>query len=81
MYPKSSRPGLFYGTSKLYKLKENDSVENLTLIPMKSNEGAATYKTAKYLAILLLSLTSSECNIKNSYECAKSIKKTKIPPG
>ena len=56
-------------------------VENLTLIPIKSNEGAATYKITKYLTILLSSLTSSEYNIKNSYECAKSIKKTKIPPG
>ena len=30
-YPKSSRPGLFYGTAKLHKLKENDTVENLPL--------------------------------------------------
>ena len=74
IYPKSSRPGLFYGTAKLHKLKENDTVENLPLRPMVSNVGTATYKTAKYLAILLLPLTSSEYNVKSSYEFVKSVK-------
>ena len=31
IYSKSSRPDLFYGTAKLHKLKENDTVENLPL--------------------------------------------------
>lgn len=73
IYPKSSRPGLFYGTAKLHKLKENDNVENLPLRPIVSNVGTATHKTAKYLAILLLRLTSSEYNVKNSYEFVKSV--------
>ena len=64
IYPKSSRPGLFYGTAKLHKLKENDTVESLPLRPIISNEGTATYKTAKYLATLLLLLTSSESILK-----------------
>ena len=34
IYPKSSRPGLFYETAKLHKLKENDTVENLPLRPI-----------------------------------------------
>ena len=53
IYPKSSRPGLFYGTAKLHRLKENDTVENLPLRPIISNVGTATYKTAKYLTTLL----------------------------
>ena len=31
IYPKSSRPGLFYGTAKVHKLKENGIVQNLSL--------------------------------------------------
>ena len=81
IYPKSSRPDLFYGTAKLHKLKENDTVESLPLRPIISNVGTAAYKTAKYLATLLSPLTSSECKIKNSYEFVKSIKNTKIPNG
>ena len=80
-YPKSSRPGLFYGTAKLHKLKENDTVENLPVRPIVSNVGTATYKTAKHLATLLSPLTSSQYNIKNSYQFVKSIKNTKIPTG
>ena len=34
IYPKSSRPGFFYETAKLHKLKENDTVENLPLRPI-----------------------------------------------
>ena len=60
IYPKSSRPGLFYGTAKLHKLKENDTIEDLPLRPIISNVGTATYKTAKYLATLLSPLTLSQ---------------------
>ena len=81
IYQKSPRPGLVYGTAKLHKLKENDTVGSLPLRPVISNVGTATYKTAKYLAALLSPLTSSEYNIKNSYEFVKSIKNTKIPNG
>ena len=28
IYPKSSRPDLFYGTAKPHQLKENDTIEN-----------------------------------------------------
>ena len=34
IYPKSSRPGLFYGTAKVHKLKENGIVQNLSLGPI-----------------------------------------------
>ena len=81
IHTKSSRPGLFYGTEKLQKLKENDTVENLPLRSIISNVGTATYETAKYLVTLLSPLTSSEYNIKNSYEFVKSIQNTKIPNG
>ena len=81
IYRESSRPGLFYGTAKLHRLKQNDTVCSLPLRPIISNVGTATYKTAKYLATLLSPLAISEYNIKNSYEFVKSIKNTKIPNG
>ena len=77
IYSKLSRPGLFYGTAKLHKLKENDIVENLPLRPIISNVGTATYKTAKYLATLLSPLKSSEHNI-NSYEFVKILRPRKF---
>ena len=81
IYPKSWRPGLFYERAKCHKLKENDTVRNLPLRSIASNVGTATYKTAKYLPTLLSPLSSSEYNIKNSYEFVKSIKNTKLPTG
>ena len=69
------RPGSFYGTAKLRKLKENDTVENLLLRPIISNVGTATYKTVKYSAALLSPLPLSEYNIKSSYEFVKSTQK------
>ena len=78
IYPKSSRPGLFYGTAKLHKLKENDNVENLPLRPIVSNVRTATYETARYLATFLSPTTLSNYN---SFELIKSIKNIKIPTG
>ena len=78
IYPKSSRPGLFYGTAKLHKLKENDNVENLPLRPIVSNVRTATYETARYLATFLSPTTLSKYN---SFELIKSIKNIKIPTG
>ena len=78
IYPKSSRPGLFYGTAKLHKLKENDNVENLPLRPIVSNVRIATYETARYLATFLSPTTLSKYN---SFELIKSIKNIKIPTG
>ena len=78
IYPKSSRPGLFYGTAKLHKLKENDNVENLPLRPIVSNVRTATYETARYLATFLSPTTLSKYN---SLELIKSIKNIKIPTG
>ena len=49
IYPKSPSFGLFYGRAKHHKLKENDAVENLSLTPIISNVGKATYKTCDIL--------------------------------
>ena len=79
--PTGSVPGRFYGTTKLYKLKDNRTVENLPLRPIISNIGTATYKLAKYLARILKPLGQSQYTIKNSKSFIKTLKKQKIPPG
>ena len=76
IYQKSSKPGLFYGTAKVWKLKENNTVNNLPLASIISNIGTATYKTAKYLLSIL---TSWEYNTKNRYEFVDIVKNTEIP--
>ena len=62
LYPTGSCPGKFYGNAKVHKLSTNN-VDDLTLRPIVSNIGTATYETAKYLASLLAPLNKSEiCN-------------------
>ena len=78
IYPKSSRPGLFYGTAKAHKLKKKNSIESLSLRPIISHIGTVPYKTSKYLATLLPPLKSWKSNIKNRYELFKVIKNSKI---
>ena len=80
IYPTRSAPGQFYGTAKLYKLKDNRTVEDLPLRPIISNIGTATYKLAKYLARILKPLGQSQYTIKNSKSLIKTLKKQKIPP-
>ena len=66
LYPSSSRPGLFFGLAKVHKLNENNrGVENLPLRPVISNIGTATYELSKYLANLLVPLTTGEYTVKS----------------
>ena len=53
LYPTPSKPGSFYGTAKVHKLKEREGVDKLTLRPIISNTGTATYEITRYLAELL----------------------------
>ena len=81
IYPTGSIPGKLYGTAKVHKLAPNDTVDKLTLRPIISNIGTATYKTAKYLAKLLAPLTKSEYTVENTTDFVKRLKKEKIPKG
>ena len=58
LYLTGSYPGKLNGNAKVHKLSTNN-VDDLTLRPIVSNIGTATYATAKYLAILLAPLTLS----------------------
>ena len=49
MYPTASRPDLFYITAKIHKLQNGEGLSELTMRPIISNIGTATYETAKFL--------------------------------
>ena len=39
LYPSGSCPGKFYGTAKVHKISENDTVDELPILPIISNFG------------------------------------------
>ena len=65
MYPTGSRPGLFYTTAKVHKLLSGEGLSELTMQPIVSNVGTATYETAKFLNSLLAPLGKSDRSILN----------------
>ena len=66
IYPIGSSPGRFYGTAKLYKVKDNGTVEGLHLRRTASNFGTTTYELATYLAQILKPLGQLQYTIKSS---------------
>ena len=81
MYPKSSRPGLFYTTAKLHKLQNGEGLNELTMRSVISNIGTATYKTAKFLNSLLAPLGKSDHSILNTEAFVNQVKGQRIPEG
>ena len=79
LYPTSSKPGSFYGTAKVHKLKEREGVDKLTLRPIISNIGTATYEIARYLAELLAPLGKSKYTISNTKDFITRLKTERIP--
>ena len=81
MYPAGSIPGLFYTTAKVHKLQSGDALNELTMQPIVSNVGTATYETAKFLNSLLAPLGKSDCSILNTKAFVKQVKGQRIPEG
>ena len=79
LYQTSSKPGSFYGTAKVHKLKEKEGVDKLTLRPIISNIGTATYEIARYLAELLAPLGKSKHTISNTKDFITRLKTERIP--
>ena len=79
LYPMSSKPRSFYGTAKVHKLKERERVDTLTLRPIISNIGTATYEIARYLAELLAPLGKSKHTISNTKDFITRLKTERIP--
>ena len=53
LYPTGSKPGLFYGPAKVHKLKIGEGLKEITVRPIISNIGTATYETPKNLNTLV----------------------------
>ena len=79
LYPSDSNAGKFYGTAKVHKLKQGDTVNQLPLQPIVSNCGTASYKLTKYLAKLLSPLSKSQYTVQSTKELINHIKKQKVP--
>ena len=74
MYPAGSRPGLFYTTVNVHKLQNGEGLNELTMRPITSNIGTATYKTAKFLNSLLAPLGKSDRSILNTEAFLNQVK-------
>ena len=84
LYPTGVRPGLFYGTPKVHKLQQQQQqqrLEELTMRPIISNIGTATYEIVKYLNKLLTPLRKSDYNILNTEDLIRRLREETIPAG
>ena len=68
MYLTDSRPVLFYTTAKVHKSQNGEGLNELTMRPIISNIGTATYETAKFLNSLLAPLEKSDRSILNTID-------------
>ena len=75
---------MFYGTPKVLKLQpqqQQQRLEELTMKPIISDIGTATYEIAKYLNKLLTPLSKSDYNILNTEGLVTRLREEKIPSG
>ena len=79
MYPTGSKPGLFYTTAKVHKLQSGERLNELKMRPIVSNDGTATYETAKFLNSLLAPLGKSDRSLLNTEAFVKQVKDQRIP--
>ena len=70
LYPQGSKPGIMYGSSKIYKRLVNGFTK---LRPILTALNTGTYKWAKCFIPLLRHLTFNEFTLKNSFEFVKVI--------
>ena len=79
MYPTGSKPGLFYTTAKVHKLQSGERLNELKMRPIVSNDGTATYETAKFLNSLLAPLGKSDRSLLNTEAFVKQVNGQRIP--
>ena len=73
---------MFYGTPKAHKPQKQQQqkrLEELTVRPVISNIGTATYEIVKYLNKLLTPLRKSDYNILNTQDHIRSLREETIP--
>mgnify|MGYP001796235858 CR=1 FL=1 len=79
LYPIGSKTGAFYGTAKVHKLRQGEGIEQLTLRPIVSNIGTATYEVAKYLARLLSLLAKSGFTVQSTKQFVVNLHTETLP--
>ena len=79
IYPIGLSPGKLYGTAKIHKLSDRDSIEKLPTRPIISNLNTAADHLAKNLAKLLSPLSTSEYTVSSSKELMTIIKNVQVP--
>ena len=81
MYPTGSGPGFFYTAAKVHKLQNGEGLNELTMRPIISNIGTATYETAKFLNSLLAPLGKSDRSSLHTEAFVNQVKDQRIPEG
>ena len=81
MHPTGSRPRQFYTIAKAHKLQSGQGLNELTMRPIISNIGTATYEIAKYLNSILAPLGKSGRSIFNTDAFVKQVEGQRIPGG
>ena len=72
---------MFYTAAKVHKLQSGEGLNELTMRPIISNIGTATYETATSLNSMLAPLGKSDCSILDKEEFVKQVKSQRIPEG
>ena len=70
IYPRGSRPGILYGSSKVHKPVINNCPK---FSPILSTIGTPTYKLAKALVPILSPLTSNDVLVENTFLFADEV--------
>ena len=73
VYPVGSGMGKIYGLPKTHKLKEGNTVQNLTVRPIISSIGTYNYEIAKYLTNKLSPYIPTEFTVKDSFTFVKLV--------
>ena len=79
LHPPGSKTGAFYCTLKVHKLRQGEGIEQLTLWPIISNIGTATYEVAKYLARLLSPLAKSGFTVQSTKQFVVNLHTETLP--
>ena len=79
VYPTGSNAGKVCNTAKIRKLPESRTVDQLSLRPIVSNIGTASYYLAKHIGKMLVSLSKSDYSVQKSKDFVNLIKPRKIP--
>ena len=79
LHPPGSKTGAFYCTLKVHKLRQGEGIEQLTLWPIISNIGTATYEVAKYLARLLSPLAKFEFTVQSTKQFVDNLHTETLP--